>query len=771
MISSTFAQRIVLLALSAILTLHGSTLAGPAPAQGLSSLPSGRPVVMGYINGLRDANGANQSLTAAQIPSEIQSIHWDGYDVIVHAFAEPVDSNGSIGESLGNFSAYQASILTEAHARKKSVILSIGGAFPTRLETQFFNITTDPTKRANFISNVVSYMKTKGYDGVDIDWEFPNATTGKAALTLLMTDLYAAVKAENSDYMVMFGTGPAYFMGGYDFTALKDHSDFFFYFGYDWKNATPSGANGPMKQPGSGVQYTTAGDTLYEQSVRGGIQYVIDKGYPADQIICGLPFYGSDNTSWSTVRNTWAANIAGYDAAIDANAMEVQINGEWFTTPVAMKMKMSALLDSSSSVLNNSAIIRGVGTWEIGHEHKSNPDLSKAFEEWIADFTGAPSLPSLSIADASIAEGDSGSSDLTFTVTLNAASASAVTVDYASASATATAGSDFTSTSGTLTFAAGETSKSFNVSISGDKTLESDETFTITLSNVSATATISNTTATGTITDDDATEVNGTDAWTRHYQSGSSDFSVSYVEPSGAGLWSTGFLGVIQVTNNSSAIGTWTMTFDAPWTTTGSGNAGTWTITDGSHSVIQPSWAGANYFGNGQTINIGFTGSGTWSEPTNFKFNGVDLGAGNPNNTQINDWKTTHSITDLLADSDGNGLDDIVDFIVGNNPSTGSTKTHILTATLEPLTVNSVSSNYFCIHLDIDTLAEGVEYRIEVSDDLDDWTTGSNVMIQHATSLNPDGSTHAVWRSANPVTSPNKKFSRLVAREVATSAP
>ena len=110
----------------------------------------------------------------------------------------------------------------------------------------------------------------------------------------------------------------------------------------------------------------------------------------------------------------------------------------------------------------------------------------------------------VSIDSPSVTEGDSGSTDLTFAATLNTASTQQVTVDYADAgTGTATSGTDYTAiTDGTLTFAAGTTSQTFDVSVTGDTTDEADETVLVTLSDASG-ATISTATGTGTITDDD----------------------------------------------------------------------------------------------------------------------------------------------------------------------------------------------------------------------------------------------------------------------------
>jgi urease beta subunit len=111
-------------------------------------------------------------------------------------------------------------------------------------------------------------------------------------------------------------------------------------------------------------------------------------------------------------------------------------------------------------------------------------------------------LPTLSIADVSVEEGDSGQTAMTFTVTLSAAATSDVTVGFNTASGTADAGTDFEATNGTLTFAAGETTKTIVVNVLGDTAFESDETFTVTLANPVG-ATIPDATATGTIENDD----------------------------------------------------------------------------------------------------------------------------------------------------------------------------------------------------------------------------------------------------------------------------
>ncbi len=109
---------------------------------------------------------------------------------------------------------------------------------------------------------------------------------------------------------------------------------------------------------------------------------------------------------------------------------------------------------------------------------------------------------SLKINDVTVAEGNTGTRAATFTVTLSTASSQTITVAYATGNDTATAGSDYTSTSGTLTFAPGQTSKTITVLVKGDRLPEPNETFFVNLSSPTN-ATIADGLGVGTIVDDE----------------------------------------------------------------------------------------------------------------------------------------------------------------------------------------------------------------------------------------------------------------------------
>ena len=83
-----------------------------------------------------------------------------------------------------------------------------------------------------------------------------------------------------------------------------------------------------------------------------------------------------------------------------------------------------------------------------------------------------------------VTEGNSGSTNAVFTLSVPKALPYTVLFDYATVDVTATAGVDYTATSGTGTLTAGQTSVTVSVPVLGDTDVESDETFTLNISNM-----------------------------------------------------------------------------------------------------------------------------------------------------------------------------------------------------------------------------------------------------------------------------------------------
>jgi subtilisin family serine protease len=197
----------------------------------------------------------------------------------------------------------------------------------------------------------------------------------------------------------------------------------------------------------------------------------VDLGAPGSSVNSTLPSntYGSySGTSMATPHVTGA--IALYAASNPGST--------------ASQLRTALLSNTTATTSLNGKTVTG-----------GRLDISKMFN-------ATPALPTLSVNDVTVVEGNSGTSTATFTVNLSAASTSTVTVNFATTDGTATDPTDYQTTSGTLTFAPGQTSQTFSVTILGDTVVEPNETFTVGLS-APTNATIADASGTGTINNDD----------------------------------------------------------------------------------------------------------------------------------------------------------------------------------------------------------------------------------------------------------------------------
>lgn len=111
-------------------------------------------------------------------------------------------------------------------------------------------------------------------------------------------------------------------------------------------------------------------------------------------------------------------------------------------------------------------------------------------------------LTGVSIGDVTVVEGHAGVTNAVFPLTLSPAVPFPVTVGYTTVGGTAKAGADFTSVTGSVTFAPGQTKASITVGVIGDARVEPNEAFSVVLSDATG-ATIARGRATGSITNDD----------------------------------------------------------------------------------------------------------------------------------------------------------------------------------------------------------------------------------------------------------------------------
>ena len=164
----------------------------------------------------------------------------------------------------------------------------------------------------------------------------------------------------------------------------------------------------------------------------------------------------------------------------------------------------------------------------------------------------APASLSIAAESAGTQEGQSGSTGFIFTVTRNGDLASAASASWAVGGAGVT-GADFAGgalPSGVVNFAAGESSKVIVIDVAGDTAVESDESFSVTLSNPSTGAIIGTASASGVIRNDDASlAIAATSADKAEGQSGDTAFTFTVTRTGDLGAaasahWAVGGEGV-----------------------------------------------------------------------------------------------------------------------------------------------------------------------------------------------------------------------------------
>jgi Calx-beta domain/FG-GAP-like repeat/Bacterial Ig domain/TLD len=274
----------------------------------------------------------------------------------------------------------------------------------------------------------------------------------------------------------------------------------------------------------NGVLPLTDRETLI---VRAGLDFsisdaVISEGFPEQfpvvVVQVSLPFASSEDVrvDFATVEGTAKAGVdyvaAGgtliFSPGQTSRQIGVQIIGD-----VLLEPNENFFIDLSNPV--NATIGDGRGVITVANDGDTFP------------------LPSVVISSASLTEGNGGPSNMVFTVTRQGQQLGQPgRVDYATVNGTAVAGEDYVATSGTLLFAANETTKLIVVAINGDLVAEPNEFFSVQLSNP-ANVTIQSGVGQGTIVDDDRPRLSIDDVSLAEGDAGTTDavFTVSLVNP------------------------------------------------------------------------------------------------------------------------------------------------------------------------------------------------------------------------------------------------
>ncbi|KAF8649213.1 hypothetical protein AX16_005940 [Volvariella volvacea WC 439] len=198
----------------------------------------------------------------------------------------PGDSWDETGNNLyGNLKQLY---LLKMRQRNLKVLLSIGGW--TYSQNGHFNFVTNPSARTNFVNSAIQLIEDYGFDGIDIDYEYPASTAQGQGLADLLTSLRQALnqlasrKGESNPYLltVAVGAGPA----GYTYLNIPQMNaalDFWNLMAYDYAGSWLTYADNQANLYG-GARTGISGDAA--------VNYYISRGATASKINLGMPLYG-----------------------------------------------------------------------------------------------------------------------------------------------------------------------------------------------------------------------------------------------------------------------------------------------------------------------------------------------------------------------------------------------------------------------------------------------------------------------------------------------
>jgi hypothetical protein len=203
----------------------------------------------------------------------------------------------------------------------------------------------------------------------------------------------------------------------------------------------------------------------------------------------GFSITGSNNTT---------PTISGFSPGTGTLGDTVTITGTNFISPSSVNFNgVAASFTVNSTTEIVATVPAGASTGPITVVTPSGTATSAT------NFTLVPPVNNIQFSAANYNAGE-GNGSVTITVTRTGNTAGAARIDFASSDGTATQSQDYEVAGGTLSFAAGETSKTFDVLIVDDAFVESNETLNLTVANPTGATLGTPTAATVTINDNDS---------------------------------------------------------------------------------------------------------------------------------------------------------------------------------------------------------------------------------------------------------------------------
>jgi chitinase len=250
----------------------GALVMGVACAHGkaqpaASSKQTSSPIVLGYYPSWD---------TGISPPA----IRYELFTHLAHAFVTATTEG--LLRTEGNLPSED--LTRRAHNAGVKVLLSVGGADSG---AYMGDICLDDARRANFIGQLLTMVERYGYDGIDLDWEFPRNSAERDALTTLARELREALGKRRLLTAAQSGTPEICRL--VDMRALQDYLDFVSVMTYDihgpWSGH--AGHNAPMRTP-SGDRARCTSHSLEAQMAH----WRLSGSWGPERLLVGIPCSG-----------------------------------------------------------------------------------------------------------------------------------------------------------------------------------------------------------------------------------------------------------------------------------------------------------------------------------------------------------------------------------------------------------------------------------------------------------------------------------------------